>query len=167
MTRVKMVVLIGLAALGAVYAGTRPEEMSKEEKNKLLVRVAVGAMNAGDWEALRELYSPKFIQHDPGSSQPLTWTDFELGCRLVHHKVPTLKYEIKDIIAEGNKVAVRLRWSARDKRWFSTRENRQGDIEGTEINLVRIEGRRISEEWVEYDPKQINKLISAMKYMGK
>ena len=56
MKRVKMVVLIGLAIFGVVYAGTRPEEMTKKEKNKLLVKVAIGAVNTGDWESLKELY---------------------------------------------------------------------------------------------------------------
>jgi len=167
MKTVKMVVLIGMIALGAVYAGNKAEEITTEQNNKLLVEVAIGALNAGDWEALGELYSATFRQHDPGVSEPLTWTDFELGCRLFHHKVPSFKYEIEDIIAEGNKVAVRLRWSARDKRWFKTYDNPMGNISGTEMNLVRIEDGRIVEEWVEYNPKQIKRLISWMKYMGK
>ena len=165
MNRVKIVLLIGLAALGAVYAGTRPEDMTREEKHKLVVKVAIGAMNAGDWEGLRELYSPRYVQHSPGESEPATWTDFELACRVVHNKLPGLRFEIEDIIAEGNKVAVRLRWSYKNKRWFSMRGNPDGDIEGTEIDLYRIEDGRIVEEWCECDPKQFMRLLRVIKYM--
>lgn len=167
MKRVKMVVLIGLAALGVVYAGTRTEDMTREQKNKLLVEVAIGAINEGDWQTLSEVFSPKYVQHSPVSSEPITWTDFELSCRVVHNKLPTLRFEIVDIIAEGDKVAVRSSWSYRNKRWFSKLGNPEGDIGGTGLDMFRIEGGRIVENWCEYDPKQIMKLISAMKYMGK
>lgn len=167
MKRVKMVVLIGLAVLGVVYAGTRPEDMTREQKNKMLVEVAIGAMQDGDWELMRKLYSPRFVQHGPGDTKTTTWTDFELGCRLVHNKLPTLRFEIEDIIAEGDKVAVRLSWRYRNKRWFSKQGNPEGDIGGTELDLFRIEGGRIAEEWCECDPKQYMRLLSAMKYMGK
>jgi len=173
MKRVKIVMLIGLAALGAVYAGTRPEElktteqqqdlvaimpklkeledMSKQEQNKLLVKVALGAISTGDWDTLGKLYSPRFVQHGPGQSKPTTWTDFELGCRVVRQKLPTLQYEIEDIIAEGDKVAVRLKaivtYKERDFRGKTT----NGQTEFTEMDLFRIEGGRIAEEWCEHD----------------
>ena len=37
MKKVKLVMLIGLAVLGVVYAGTRSEEMTSEEENKTIV----------------------------------------------------------------------------------------------------------------------------------
>jgi len=165
MKRVTMIVLIGLAALGAVYAGTRPEDMTREQKNKLLVDVAIGAISAGDWELMAKLYSPRFVQHGPGDTKPTTWTDFELGCRLVHNKLPGLRFEIEDIIAEGEKVAVRLSWSYKNKRWFSMQGNPEGEIGGTELDLFRIEGGRIAEEWCECDPKQYMRLLRVIKYM--
>ena len=72
MKTVKMVVLIGLVALGAVYAGIRPEKMDRQEKNKLLVKVAIGAFNARDWEGMTELYSPRFVQHWPANQKQLS-----------------------------------------------------------------------------------------------
>jgi len=178
-----LVVLIAMTALGAVFAakrragepqqiyskrldkGTRPE--TREEKNKLLVKVAIGALNAGDWENLKEMYSPRYVQHDTRDKEIITRSEWDVIRSAVRKTFPSFKYEIEDIIAEGDKVAVRLRWSAREKRWFSKPGNREGDITGTEIDLIRIEDGRIAEEWCEYDPKQIMKLISAMKYMGK
>jgi predicted ester cyclase len=165
MTKVKMIVLIGLAALGAVYAGTRPEDMTREQKNKLLVDVAIGAMNEGDWEIMSKLYSPRFVQHGPGDNKLTTWAGFELSCRLVHNKLPTLRYEIEDIIAEGDKVAVRLKTVVTFKESHSCYVRGPGKVEFTEMDLFRIEGGRIVEEWCEHDTADWKTKLSMLKYI--
>jgi len=168
MTRVKMVVLIGLAVIGAVYAGTRPETMTREQKNKLLVEVAIGAMNAGDFEALKELYSPKFIQHQPGNEKKIRWAGFELGCRIVKQKMPTIRYEVEDIIAEGDKVALRLKAIVTYKETYITGNRGAGKVEFTEMDMFRIKDGRIAEEWCEYDTvdweKKMHKLRAVKKW---
>lgn len=166
MKRVTMVVLIGLAVIGAVLAGTRPEDMTREEKNKLLVKAANEARNAGDWEELKKLYSPEFIQHIPSSFQTLTWKEIVPGWKYYHDKVPTLKIQIVDIIAEGNKVAVRLRWTAWNKRYYPKLGNLVGWIEGNEIDMFRIEDGKFVEQWVAYDPTEIMKVVTYKKFMG-
>lgn len=161
MKRVKMVVLIGLAALGAVYAGTRPEDMSREEKNKMLVKVALGAISTGDWEALSELYSPKFVQHSPGSREPIYWNQFELGCRMASQLFDDMRYKIEDIIADNDKVVVRLSSSLNFTKNKDTRYETQAKLEMTEIDIFRIEGGRIVEEWCEYDYTSMEGKIKA------
>lgn len=158
-------VLIGLAVLGVVYAGTKPGAMTREEKNKAIVRWAMEAVNRGDWESLRDLYSPKFVQHSPASQEPTGWEDYELGLRIAHRKLPDFRYRIEDIIAEGDKVAVRLRLTVRNKRWFSKQSNPEGVFEVTEIDIIRIANGRIVEEWAELDTAQALKLARVMKFM--
>lgn len=187
MKRVETVVLIGVAVFGAVYAGKVPVEMSRveqsklalgaihaesgpepitrEEKNKLLVRVAIGAMNAGDFEEMAELYSPRFVQHSPGSFKPTTWTDFELGCRIMKSKFPTLRIEIEDIIAEGNKVAVRLKTVVKFKESHNPSIRGPGKVEFREIDIMRIEGGRIIEEWCEYDTEAMKQKLRKLQYI--
>jgi len=151
MKRVWMVVLIGLAVLGVVYAGTRPEDMTREEKNKLLVKVALGAVSTGDWEALRELYSPKYVQHPPGDREPIYWKQFELGCRMAQELFDSMSYKIEDIIADNDKVVVRMSSSIAVTTNKGTRYETEAKIEATEIDIFRIEEGRIVEEWCEYD----------------
>ena len=211
MKRGKMAVLIGLAVLGAVYAGTKPKElqtaeqqqkrrlreamqksgmeiieqehnikmvatmpktkdpeaMTRAEKNKLLVEVAIGAINEGDWELVAKLYSKRFVQHSPGQSKPTTWADFELGCRTTRRLLPTARIEIEDIIAEGDKVAVRCKTVItyeESNRYF---ERSPGKVEFTEIDIMRIEGGRIVEEWCEYDTAGWDSKISKLKRVTK
>lgn len=146
-----VVVVTCLVAVGLLYASTGIGETNSEEKSKLIVKVAMQAINEGDWQTLSEVFSPKFLQHSPGSSEPITWTDFELGCRVTRQKMPTVRLELEDIIAEGNKVAVRL------KTIVTYKVNPHGigakaeKKEFTEMDLFRIEGGRIVEEWCEYD----------------
>ena len=158
--------LIGVAMLGVVYAGTKAGA-TREEKNKVRVRRAMEAINKGNWESMRELYSPKFVQHSAGSEKPMGWEDYELGCRIVQRKLPDLRLRIEDIIAEGDKVAVRMRSSIQNKRWFSKQSNPEGVIELTEIDIIRIENGRIVEEWTEFDTAQALQLEMAMRYLGQ
>jgi len=166
MTRVKMVVLIGLAALGAVYAGNRPEDMTREEKNKLLVDVAVSAMNHRDWENMKKLYSPKYVQHGPGNRERIEWPEFEKNCREAQKALPNLRYKIEDIIAEGDKVVVRLSSCSTSKEKRPEGYSVGRKIEMTEIDIFRIEGGRIIEAWIEYDVENLRKQLGHLGYGG-
>lgn len=165
MKRVKMVLLIGLIMIGAVYAGTRPEELTREEKNKILVEMAIGAMNQGDWELMAGLYSPGYVQHQPGNSKELTWEQFELSCRTVKQKIPTLRIEILDIVAEGNKVAVRIKHVITYKKYAFGGDKELQRIEYTEMDLFRIANDRIVEEWCECDTNDIERKSGPLKHI--
>lgn len=165
MKRVKMVVLIGLAALGVVYAGTRPEDMTREQKNKLLVEVAIGAFNDGDWELMAKLYSPKYVQHGTGSAEIITWSELDLIFRVARQTFPTLRIEIVDIIAEGDKVAVRVKKVITYKESHSKYVRGNGKVEMPEMDLYRIEGGRIVEEWCEYDTAYVSAKMRKLRYI--
>ncbi len=157
MKKISGIVLLIMVMLGAVYAKTRPETMTTEQKNKSLVEVALFAIEEGDWAMMAKLYSPKFVQHGSGGSKPTTWTDYELGCRIIHNKFPTLRHQIEDIFAEGDKVAVRLKtvitWN--EVTTFNKyRSKGPGKVELTQIDIFRIAGGRIVEEWCELDSRE-------------
>ncbi|MBA7606427.1 hypothetical protein ES703_13575 [subsurface metagenome] len=164
MKNVYKVVLISLAVLGVVYADTKPDVLTQDKRNKELVRWAVNALNRGDWEAMKSLYSPRFVQHSPASQKPIGWEDYELGCRITYKKLPGLRRRIEDIIAEGDKVAVRLTLSATFTSNKGTRYEKKKTIEMTEIDIIRIAHGLIVEEWVECDTKQAERFVIAMKY---
>jgi predicted SnoaL-like aldol condensation-catalyzing enzyme len=135
----------------AMQGSSKPEVMSREQKNKMLVRGAVQAMNEGDWKSLQRLYSLKYLQHVPGDTKPINWPGKMLGCRTMKNKYPTLRLEILDIIAEGDKVAVRLKTVVTYKESHKYKTRRLGKVERTEIDILRIEEGMIVEEWCEYD----------------
>ena len=108
-------------------------------------------VNEGEWELMAKLYSPRFVQHSPGNLKPTTWTEFELACRVIRQTIPTARLEIVDIIAEGDKVAVRCKTTVTYiEKSYRGRKTRHR-IEFAEMDLFRIEDGRIIEEWCEYD----------------
>jgi len=151
MQRVTMMVLIGLAALGAVYAGTSTEELTREQKNTILVEMAIGAMNDGDWALMAGLYSPGFVQHSPGDVKSTTWAEHELAGRTIKQKIPTARFDIMDIVAEGDKVAVRGKTVVTYKKSDYRGGTKTVRIEFAEMDLFRIKDYKIVEEWCEYD----------------
>lgn len=165
MRKVCKILLVSLILLGTVYAGSRPEKISREEKNKLLVEVAMGAINKGDWELMAKLFSTRFIQHSPGSLKTITWADFELGCRIARHKMPTSRIEIEDIIAEGNRVAARLKTIVTYKAKYAGGRTTEKKIEFTEMDLFRIESGKIVEEWCEYDTQDWKEKLRMLQYV--
>lgn len=167
MKKISGIVLVCLALCGILYAVKRPEDMTREEKNKLLVESAITAINDRDWEFMAKLYSPSFVQHGvgPGGKETTSWTDFELGCRVIHNKLPTLQAVIEDSIAEGDKVAIRLKSvvTYMDERWRGKKT--QKTIEFSEIDIFRIAGGRIVEEWCEADTRDWEKKLRNLQYV--
>lgn len=165
MKKVKIIVLIGLVMIGAVYAGTRPEELTREEKNKILVEMAIGAMNKGDWDLMAGLYSPRYVKHRSRDVFPETWEQFELGCRTARQKYPTARIEIQDIVAEGDKVAVRCKTVVTYKEKDFRGRTETARMEFTEIDLFRIQDYRIVEEWCEYDYEEWKTKLRMLSYV--
>jgi len=159
------VILIGGGVVGGVYAGTKPGAMTREEKNKEIVGWAVAALNRRDWESLRDLYSPKFVQHSPASQEPTGWEDYELGLRIAHRKLPDFRYRIEHSLAEVDKVVVRMIGSTPVKSRWPSMQSKERVFEITEIDIIRIANGWIVEEWAEFDTAQALKLARVMKFM--
>ena len=157
--------LLVLAVFVVVCASGAQEDMTREQKSKLIARVAMQAMNEGDWQTLSEVYSPRFVQHGPGDTKPIKWADFELGCRIMKNKFPTLRLEILDIIAEGDKVAVRLKTVVTFKETYPHGTRGAGKVEFTEIDILRIEEGRIVEEWCESDIEDWKSKLRKLQYI--
>jgi len=158
MTRVKMIVLIGLAALGAVYAGSGPEKMTREEKNKAVVRRAIEAENRGDWELWKKLVTEEYVLHTPDEWEPKKRDDVELDARIRRRDYHDGRCVVEDIIAEGDRVAVRLKLVAMCVKGGFGMSEQAKEIWFTEIDILRLADGKIVEEWAEYDRRSLKGL---------
>jgi steroid delta-isomerase-like uncharacterized protein len=122
------------------------------EEHKTLVHRAVEAFNRGNWDVVDRLFAPNYVDHDrsrvdlpPGpAGVKQAWTGFRAA-------FPDLHATIDDLVAEGDKVAVR----------GSFRGTHQGELMGipptgkpvtvTLIDVNRIENGRLAERWAEAD----------------
>ena len=106
-----------------------------------------------DWnmEMADEVLSPRFISHDwpeGGPTGPKAFRDYYVAIRLA---IPDARYEVDDLIAEGDRVAVR--W-----RMLGTHEGAFGDIPASGKSIVlkgiaiyRVEEGLLMERWVVSD----------------
>lgn len=121
-------------------------------EHKALIHRTVDAFNLGDWDAVDRLFAPDYVDHDPyranlppgpaGVKQ--AWTGFRAA-------FPDLHATIEDLIAEGDKVAVR----------GAIRGTHLGELMGipptgkrvtmTLIDVNRIGGGKLAERWAEAD----------------
>ncbi len=130
-------------------------------EHKTLVYRAVDAFNRGDLDAVDALFAPDYVDHDrtradlpPGpAGVKRAWTTFRAA-------FPDLQATIEDLVAEGDKVAVR----------GFIRGAHQGEMMGippsgkpvtvTLIDVNRIADGRLAERWAEAD------MLGLMQQLG-
>ena len=79
-----------------------------EEQNKEIVRDVFSAIDAGDFDRLNELFADDFAVDAPGLPEPLR-KDMLFQLIKTHYTAfPDWIHVIEDVIADGDKVAVKL-----------------------------------------------------------
>jgi predicted ester cyclase len=85
--------------------------MTSEENKKLILDHYDSFVHKQDAEAVRKQLAPDFRDHEmppetpPGPEPVLQYR------AMLHKAFPDLRIEIEDILAEGDRVAVRARWT--------------------------------------------------------
>lgn len=132
--------------------------MSTPTQNKEIVRrYYEEAFNDERLSLLDELIAQDVVNHNPLSDSTLSAADargfegFRKHVETAHQGFPDARVTIDDLVAEGDKVAVRFTFEG-------THEGRFGGIEPTgkrvslpNIALYRIEDGKIAERWLESD----------------
>ena len=119
-----------------------------QQRNKVLVRRFLEAQAKGDLDTVREMMAPHFVDHHPRNQQP----DHREGYLRVFAQEQAafsdIRYIIEDQIAEDDKVMT---------RWTGSGVHDRGEYQGFAptgrwsagkiIDVHRIEGGKIAEEW--------------------
>ena len=134
--------------------------MSLEENKAIELRFTEEVVKNGNIAIIDELFATNFVDH---SAIPGTASDRE-GMKQffanTHSAFPDFHSTLEDMFAEGDKVVQR----------FTARGTHQGEFMGiaptgkqvtiTGINILRIEGGKIVEEWGEMN------LLGALQELG-
>ena len=122
--------------------------MSSEE-NKNIVRKYQEAYNASNFDALDELVAADVLTPNMTSNMPRGLE----GAKLVHQKtltgMPDYHTAIEDLIAEGDKVAARVRITGTHTGDFYGIPPTGRHIDLTGMYIVRIADGKIVEHWGE------------------
>jgi predicted ester cyclase len=118
-----------------------------EEENKALARRFLAAQ---DLTTLDELTDPDFVYHNPGN--PEVHTHEERKQKIVsalYAAFPDITLDIHDMIAEGDKVAVRYSMAGTQKGEFMGIPATNKRMELTSLCILRLAGGKVAELWVE------------------
>ena len=126
------------------------------KENKELVRRVIEHWNQRELEAFFEVLAPEYVEHLPTG-------DVALGQLKKHaHKFfeafPDIKFTVKDMVAEGNKVAVLVNWRATHRGEYMGIPATGKKIDITNAILVKIAAGKWVEFWNVTDLRLIQQL---------
>lgn len=104
----------------------------------------------GDWNMalVGEVVSPQFTSHDWPEGSPTGRQGFEAFYSAIRTALPDARYEVDDLIAEGDKVVVRWRLLGTHQGEFRgiAATGRPITLEG--IAIYRVDAGKLVERWV-------------------
>ncbi len=126
--------------------------MADLEKNKAIGRrIPEEIFNKGNLGVADEIIAKEFVDHSalPGAPAGIEGLKFEVN--LLRSAFPDLRYTIEYEIAEGDKVAGRLRAAGTHKGEFFGVRPTGKKVTWTEMHTICVENGKIVEHWGEVD----------------
>jgi predicted ester cyclase len=126
------------------------------DANKALVRRAIGYNHAsrfsvgGTADEPTEIFSSDFVAYMPGQP-PMDRATFEHYVSGMTDGMPGYTYEIHDQIAQGDLVVNRITWRGVHSGDLAGVPATGRSIELRGINMFRVKGGRVVEQWAELD----------------
>jgi ketosteroid isomerase-like protein len=121
--------------------------------NAELVERLMECWNTGELDDLDQVLSKDFVRHEP-DLRDSTKEDYKEIIRHYHEVLTDFHSEAVDTIEQGNKVVFRFRTTA-------NKDNTPVVFEG--VNILRIEGNQIVENWVYFDVTGVRGMLAKAK----
>jgi steroid delta-isomerase-like uncharacterized protein len=136
------------------------------EENKAIVRRWVEAFNEGNLDAVDELVTGSYLRHDPNAPEVRGPEEEKQLIAMYRSAFPDLHFTIEDMIAEGDKVAMRVGISATHKGELLgiPATGKQLSVTGTEV--YRLAEGKIDEQWVNVDTLGMMQQLGAIPAAG-
>jgi len=135
------------------------------EENKAIVRKMFETINKHDLASLDELMAPDFVLRMHGQ-QTQGWA---VGRQVVQNEIkafPDFHVAIEDIIAEGDKVFVRLRETGTHKSEYRGLAPTSNKLSYAVAATWRIVEGKIAEGWIIYDQMEFLRQLGAIEWKG-
>jgi len=135
------------------------------EENKAIIRRVIEAVNKQNLASLDELIAPDFVYHT--HTQQIQ--GLEVLKQVIEDEIkgfPDLHVTIEDIIAEGDKVCVRLKETGTHIGEFRGLAPTGKKLSYTAITIWRIVNGKVVEGWGVYDMLDYYKQLGVIEYKG-
>jgi predicted ester cyclase len=123
------------------------------ERNKAVVREFVAAVNAQDWARVASLIAPEFVRHSHSGGSPGVRSRHDLlrFLRNEFETFPDAREEVADLLAEGDRVAVRHSFRGTQTGPMGPHPPSGRVMVADYLAIYRLVGGVIVEAWAEWD----------------
>jgi steroid delta-isomerase-like uncharacterized protein len=132
------------------------------EENKALVRRWVEAFNEGNLDAVDDLLTDSYVRHDPNSPEVRGPEEEKQLIAMYRSAFPDLRFTVEDMVAEADKVVARVGISATHEGELLGIPPSGRRLSFTAMELYRLEGGKIDEQWVNVDTLGMMQQIGAI-----
>jgi steroid delta-isomerase-like uncharacterized protein len=140
--------------------------MSIEENKALVRREYEQGVNRGDFDVRNEVLASNYVGHFPGAPPIQGINAFKEFTSAFFTAFPDLHTTIEDLIAEGDKVAVRQTWRGTHTGNFQGIPPTGKQVTFTSREVYHVTGGKLAEEWVELDMLGLLQQLGVIPPMG-
>ena len=137
--------------------------MSAEQNKALIVRFVEELFNRGNVGIVGEIFAPDFIEREqlpPGT--PNGREGVRVLTTMLRSTFPDFKAKIDDILAEGDKVVIRMTWSGTQKGEFLGVPATGKHVSFGVIDIIRIANGKLVEHWGQMDSMSMMQQLGAI-----
>jgi len=140
--------------------------MSTEQSKALVRREYEQGVNKKDFDVRDGALASNYLGHFPGVPPIQGIEAFKQFTSGFFTAFPDLQTTIEDLIAEGDKVAVRQTWRGTHTGDFLGIPPTGKHVVFTSTEFYRVAGGKLAEEWVELDMLGLLQQLGAIPPMG-
>ena len=136
--------------------------MASEQNKALTVRFVEELFNRGNVGIVGEIFAPDFIEREqlpPGI--PNGREGVKVLTTMLRSAFPDFKATIDDILAEGDKVVIRMTWSGTQQGEFMGVPATGKSVSFGVIDIIRIAGGKFVEHWGQMDSMGLMQQLGA------
>ena len=115
------------------------------KENKALVRRVVDSWNRRDLEAFFNVLAPEYIEHLPTGD--ISLAHLKKYAHTFFTAFPDIRITINDMVAEGDKVAVLVNWSATHQGEYMGIPPTGKKIDITVAMIIKVKAGKLVEFW--------------------
>ena len=137
--------------------------MAAEQNKALIVRFVEELFNRGNMGIVGEIFAPDFIEREqlpPGI--PIGREGVKVLTTMLRSAFPDFKATIDDILAEGDKVVIRMTWSGTQKGEFMGIPATGKRVSFGVIDIIRITNGKLVEHWGQMDSMSLMQQLGAI-----
>jgi predicted ester cyclase len=130
------------------------------EDNKALVLQMMHLQADGDLNTADQVIASNWVNHDPTMPSLEGYEGFKQLNMLFRSAFPGFHLEIEDILAEGDKVAGRIRFTATNTGSFQGMPPTGKAVDVTGTGIFRVVDGKVTDNWVNFD------MLSLLQQLG-